>query len=59
MSKLRELDVCFLLFSEPALVSETQKSKWQMQAGWQLMERIKEGAVLGPASCPSVAAKNA
>lgn len=59
MATLRELDMCFLLFSEPALMSERKKSKGQMQAGWQLMDKIKEGAVLGSASRPRVAAKNA
>lgn len=58
MATLGELDTCFLLFSEPALVSKTKKSKGQMQVGWQLMDKIKEGAVLGSASHPGVAAKN-
>lgn len=40
-------------------MSETKKSKGQMQAGWQLMDKIKEGVVLGSASRPRVAAKNA
>lgn len=58
MGTLKELNKGFLLFSEPTLVSKTKKSKGQMQAGWQLMDRIKEGAGPGSASSPRVPTNN-